>query len=76
VHENIIADAFKGWASILSQPVDMGVVDGAVNGIAELISGSSQGLRKVQTGYVRNYALAVALGVVVILGFLALQLLR
>jgi NADH-quinone oxidoreductase subunit L len=76
VHENIIADAFKGWASILSQPVDMGVVDGAVNGIAELIGGSSQGLRKVQTGYVRNYALAVALGVVVILGFLAFQLLR
>ncbi len=76
VHDSIVADAFRGWAQILSQPVDLGVVDGAVNGIAELISGSSQGLRRVQTGYVRNYALAVALGVVVILGFLAIRLLR
>ena len=53
----------------------MGVVDGAVNGIAQLIGGSSQELRKVQTGYVRNYALAVALGVVVILGYLAIRFL-
>jgi NADH-quinone oxidoreductase subunit L len=51
------------------------VVDGAVNGIAEVIGGTSQGLRKVQTGYVRNYALAVALGVVLILIFLAVRFL-
>jgi NADH-quinone oxidoreductase subunit L len=75
VHDSIIGDAFRGWAAILSRPIDMGVVDGAVNGIAQLIGGSSQGLRKVQTGYVRNYALAVTLGVVIILGVLAIRFL-
>ncbi len=75
VHDSILTQAFNGWAAILSQPVDMGVVDGAVNGIAEMISGTSEGLRKVQTGYVRNYALAVALGVVLILIFLVVRFL-
>ncbi len=75
VHDSIIAQAFRGWAAILSQPIDMGIVDGAVNGIAELIGGSSRSLRRVQSGYVRNYALAVALGVVVILIYLALRFL-
>ena len=50
------------------------LIDGAVNGIAEMIGGASQSTRKVQTGYVRNYALAVAFGVVVILAFLAFRL--
>jgi NADH-quinone oxidoreductase subunit L len=74
VHDTIIADSFKAWAMIFNRSIDQNVVDGAVNGIAELVGGGSEGLRKVQTGYVRNYALAVALGVVVILAFLAIQL--
>jgi NADH-quinone oxidoreductase subunit L len=75
VHDSIIADAFKGWGLILSRPVDMGIVDGAVNGIAQLVEGSSRSLRRVQTGYVRNYALAVLLGVVAILVYLAVRFL-
>ena len=75
VHDRIINAFYDGWAAILSEPIDMGVVDGAVNGIAQLIGGSSRELRRVQTGYVRNYALAVALGVVVILVFLAIRFL-
>ncbi len=75
VHDRIIGDAFRGWGAILSQPIDQGIVDGAVNGIAQLVDGSSQELRKTQTGYVRNYALAVALGVVLVLGFLAFRFL-
>jgi hypothetical protein len=30
-------------------------------------------LRKIQTGYVRNYALTVFLGVIVIIGYLILR---
>lgn len=75
VHDSVIVQAFRGWAAILSQPIDMGVVDGAVNGIAQLVDGSSRGLRRVQTGYVRNYALAVALGVVAILIYLVIRFL-
>jgi NADH-quinone oxidoreductase subunit L len=75
VHDSIVTAAFQGWATILSKPIDQGVVDGAVNGIAQVIGGSSRSLRRVQTGYVRNYALAVALGVVLILVYLAIRFL-
>jgi NADH-quinone oxidoreductase subunit L len=73
VHDGIIAEAFKGWATILSHPIDQGIVDGAVNGLAQMIGGSSRSLRRVQTGYVRNYALAVALGVVLVLAYVVLR---
>ncbi len=75
VHDSLIGEAFRGLGGILSRPVEQGVVDGAVNGIARLIGGSSRELRKVQTGYVRNYALAVALGVVILLLYIAIRLL-
>jgi NADH-quinone oxidoreductase subunit L len=45
------------------------VVDGAVNGVAAMVRGSGRGLRVLQTGYVRSYALGVAVGVVVLLGY-------
>ena len=62
----------EGYAAFVSGPgtwlfnamvfVDTRIIDGAVNGVATLVRGGSLGLRKVQTGYVRNYALGVAIG--------------
>jgi NADH-quinone oxidoreductase subunit L len=48
---------------------DREVVDGAVNGVAALVRRSGSGLRHVQSGYVRSYALGVAVGVVAILAY-------
>lgn len=48
---------------------DATVVDGAVNGVAALVRGGGKGLRVLQTGYVRSYALGVAVGVVGLLGY-------
>jgi NADH-quinone oxidoreductase subunit L len=48
---------------------DKRVVDGAVNGVATLVRLGGERLRKVQTGYVRNYALGLAAGVVLLLGW-------
>ena len=45
-------------------------VDGAVGGTAALIGGMSSRLRRLQTGYVRSYALTMLTGVVTILGAL------
>ena len=38
------------------------VIDGAVRGIGLTALGSARGLRKLQTGYVRNYALLILIG--------------
>ena len=45
-------------------------VDGAVGGTAALIGGMSSRLRRLQTGYVRSYALTMLTGVVTVLGAL------
>jgi len=51
-------------------PFDDYVVDGAVNGTARLTQGISSVLRRLQTGVVQNYALAIVLGVVVVIGLM------
>ena len=49
--------------------VDVRVIDGAVNGVAETVGGGSEVLRRVQTGSVRTYAASLLFGVVMILGY-------
>jgi NADH-quinone oxidoreductase subunit L len=46
------------------------VIDGAVSGVAVGLRRSGEGLRKVQSGFVRHYALATLLGVAVIVVYL------
>jgi NADH-quinone oxidoreductase subunit L len=45
------------------------VIDGAVNGIGTVVRSAGTRLRTLQTGYVRNYALGVAAGAVLLLGW-------
>jgi NADH-quinone oxidoreductase subunit L len=66
-HDVIIAKGFRSIGDLLSQPVDLGLIDGAVNGVGRLVQWLSGRLRRVQTGYVRTYAITLLLGVVIIL---------
>jgi len=47
---------------------DRVVVDGTVNGIGALAAAAGRGLRLIQTGRVQNYALGIALGLLVMAG--------
>ena len=47
---------------------DAHVVDGVVNGAAGLVGWFGGRLRHMQTGYVRNYALEIAIGTIVVVG--------
>jgi NADH-quinone oxidoreductase subunit L len=50
-------------------------IDGAVNGLAAAVGGSSGRLRRLQTGFVRSYALSILTGALLVVGaFLAVQL--
>ena len=51
----------------LWQGIDVHVIDGAVNGTASIVDGSSSLLRRLQTGSVRAYAGSLLIGVVLIL---------
>jgi NADH-quinone oxidoreductase subunit L len=48
---------------------DLKFIDGAVNGVATLVRDSGSTVRRVQTGFVRNYALAIAAGAVALFAF-------
>ena len=52
--------------------VDNRVVDGAVNGVAATVGGSSGRLRRWQTGFVRSYALSMFGGAAVLVGAILL----
>jgi NADH-quinone oxidoreductase subunit L len=54
---------------VLWRTIDAGVIDGAVNGAASVVSSGGAVLRRLQTGSVRVYAASVFLGVVVIVAY-------
>jgi NADH-quinone oxidoreductase subunit L len=49
---------------------DKHIIDGAVNGVASIVRVSSDKGRTVQTGYVRNYALGLVAGAILVAGFI------
>jgi NADH-quinone oxidoreductase subunit L len=55
-------------AKVLHAVGDVKIVDGAVNGVANLIGRTSEKGRKLQTGLVQEYAFSMGLGLVVLVG--------
>ncbi len=53
---------------VLWKGFDAGIIDGIVNGIGWLAREFGRGLRVIQTGYVRNYAMMMTFGAILILG--------
>jgi NADH-quinone oxidoreductase subunit L len=47
---------------------DRNVVDGTVNGVGRITVGAGSGLRRIQTGHVQNYALGIAIGLIIMAG--------
>jgi NADH-quinone oxidoreductase subunit L len=68
IYNKYIVFPLRNLATFLWRVVDVRIIDGTVMAIATGFSSLSQSLRRVQTGLVGNYALAIALGMVVIVG--------
>ena len=60
------------WLTRLSVYFDNRGVDGLVNTVAAVIGGTSGRMRRIQTGFVRSYALSMFLGGVLLVGALLL----
>jgi len=58
-------ETFAEW---LWRTVDVGIIDGAVNGLAQAVAALAQLWRRLQTGLVANYALVIALATVILVG--------
>lgn len=66
-HDVVVAGGFRRISRFLAQPIDLGIIDGIANGLGRSVQGLALVLRGLQTGYVRNYTLAVMAGVVAML---------
>jgi len=54
--------------------LDARIIDGVFTGVASLVAGAAEGLRRVQTGYVRNYGATFLLGVVIVVSVLVTRI--
>ena len=70
IYDALIVNPIYRLSLWLARVFDPGVIDGIVNGVADAVAGWSRGLRRVQTGFVMNYALGILLGAVAVVAYL------
>jgi NADH-quinone oxidoreductase subunit L len=73
LYDRLVVEPVKRASDWLWAQVDVGVVDGTVNQAGAFIRRDSMWLSRVQSGFVRNYALSIFLGAVVVIGYLIMR---
>jgi NADH-quinone oxidoreductase subunit L len=71
-HDSLLAAPFRNFTAWLTR-FDLKVIDGAANALASGVAAAAGSLGKLQSGYVRNYALAVFIGVLLIIAVFLIQ---
>ncbi|MGH9082079.1 MAG: NADH-quinone oxidoreductase subunit L [Acidimicrobiales bacterium] len=71
VYDAVLGRPSQALARLCATVVEGRVIDGAVNGLAALVRVTGSGVRRLQSGYVRNYVLGIALGLACIIAFMA-----
>jgi NADH-quinone oxidoreductase subunit L len=72
-YAHLLVPAAEAGARVLASGVDRRVIDGFVNAVGGLVTRVASVGRRVQTGLVRNYALAFLFGAVAILVYAGLR---
>ena len=73
VYDRAIVRPLLALSVGLARVFDLGVIDGIVNGVGRAVMAGGAGLRRLQTGYVVNYALTMLAGAVVLVAFLLVR---
>jgi NADH-quinone oxidoreductase subunit L len=71
--DRVIARPSSAFASMTDTVIENKVIDGAVNGLATSIGRGGDVVRRTQTGYVRNYALGIVAGAVVLVAYFLIR---
>ena len=69
LYDRAIVRPLLALSVVLARVFDLGVIDGIVNGVGRAVMAGGTGLRRLQTGYVVNYALTMLAGAVVLVAF-------
>ena len=73
LYDILFVNSIVRFSRFLWKSFDDLVVDGAVNGTGRLVRIWGSGIRLFQTGLVKDYALSILLGVLVVIGYLVLR---
>ncbi len=73
LYEAAIVRPGHALARTLAGPIDLGIIDRAVNNVGAALGTLGGAARRLQTGYARQYALGVLIGTILILGFWVLR---
>jgi NADH-quinone oxidoreductase subunit L len=70
LYDRAVVRPLYALSCFAARAVDQGLIDGLVNLTGRAVLGWAAGFRRLQTGYVANYALTMLAGAVVLAGFL------
>jgi NADH-quinone oxidoreductase subunit L len=69
LYDRAIVRPLYALSTLLAGAFDLGIVDGLVNGLGRAVAWASGRLRRLQTGYVVNYALTMLAGAVIFVAY-------
>ncbi len=72
-HDSLLGRSFRNLARWLAEAFDLSVIDGTVNGLGDFTRTTASRLGLLQTGYARNYALALLVGALLLLSYFVLR---
>ncbi len=72
IYDFLFVNPIKRGSTVLWQFFDAKVIDGIVNGSGWCVKWTSSVLKRIQTGYVQNYALSILVGAVAIIFYFLL----
>ncbi len=69
LYDALFVQPLIGLSRWCARAFDLAVIDGIVNGVARLVVAWAAGMRRIQTGFVMNYALGILVGAVAVIAF-------
>jgi NADH-quinone oxidoreductase subunit L len=73
LYDFLFVNSIVKFSRFLWKAFDEAVIDGIVNGVATVTRGFGSTLRRLESGLVKDYALSILVGVVVVIGYLVLR---
>ncbi|MFQ5892748.1 MAG: NADH-quinone oxidoreductase subunit L, partial [Nitrospinota bacterium] len=69
VYDDLVVRPTRVGSEVVYRRFDLKVIDGAVNGAGAMVRSIAATIRVYQTGYVRNYALTILVGVILVMAY-------
>jgi NADH-quinone oxidoreductase subunit L len=73
LYDRAIVRPLQALSVFLAHRVDLGIIDSIVNGVGRAVVAGAAAGRRLQTGYVVNYAVTMLVGAVALVGFLLMR---